>query len=115
MNNANYKENDAFLTTQIITYLGNKRLLIGHIEKEANIISQKLKKEKMVCADIFSGSGIVARMLKKYSDTLIVNDLEDYSAVINSCYLINKKDYPVKKCSALRSEIENFHALFSHQ
>ena len=107
MNNANYKENDAFLTTQIITYLGNKRLLIGHIEKEVHIISQKLQKEKMICADIFSGSGIVARMLKKYSDTLIVNDLEDYSAVINSCYLINKKDYPVKKCSALRSEIEN--------
>ena len=107
MSTVNYTENDAFLTTQIITYLGNKRLLIGHIEKEANIISQKLQKEKMICADIFSGSGVVARMLKKHSDTLIVNDLENYSAVINSCYLINKKDYPEKKCSALRSEIEN--------
>lgn len=107
MSNANYKENDAFLTTQIVTYLGNKRLLIKHIEKEVNIISQKLQKEKMTCADMFSGSGIVARMLKKHSDTLIVNDLENYSAVINGCYLINKKDYPVKKCSALRNEIEN--------
>ena len=107
MSNANYKENDAFLTTQIVTYLGNKRLLIKHIEKEVNIISQKLQKEKMTCADMFSGSGIVARMLKKHSDILIVNDLENYSAVINGCYLINKKDYPVKKYSALRNEIEN--------
>ena len=107
MNGANYQENNDFLTTQIITYLGNKRLLIGNIENEVNTISKKLQKEKMMCADIFSGSGIVARMLKKHSDTLIVNDLENYSAVINSCYLINKKDYPEKKCSALRNEIEN--------
>ena len=107
MNGANYQENNDFLTTQIITYLGNKRLLINNIENEVNTISRRLQKEKMICADIFSGSGIVARMLKKHSDTLIVNDLENYSAVINSCYLINKKDYPEKKCSALRSEIEN--------
>ncbi|MGI5097301.1 DNA adenine methylase [Treponema socranskii] len=107
MNGANYQENNDFLTTQIITYLGNKRLLISNIENEVNTISQKLQKEKMICADIFSGSGIVARMLKKHSDTLIVNDLENYSAVINSCYLINKKEYPAKKCSALRNEIEN--------
>ena len=107
MKDANYKENNDFLTTQIITYLGNKRLLISNIENEVNTISKKLQKEKMLCADIFSGSGVVSRMLKKHSDTLIVNDLENYSAVINSCYLINKKDYPAKKCSALRSEIEN--------
>jgi len=107
MKDANYKENNDFLTTQIITYLGNKRLLINNIENEVNTISRRLQKEKMICADMFSGSGIVARMLKKHSDTLIVNDLENYSSVINSCYLINKKDYPAKKCSALRSEIEN--------
>ena len=107
MNGANYQENNDFLTTQIITYLGNKRLLINNIENEVNTISRRLQKEKMICADIFSGSGIVARMLKKHSDALIVNDLENYSAVINSCYLINKKEYPAKKCSALRNEIEN--------
>ena len=99
------EENREYLTTQIITYLGNKRALIGAIEKEVNIIAHTLKKAKMVCADVFSGSGIVARMLKKYSGELIVNDLEHYSAVINSCYLANKKDYPVEECFALREEI----------
>lgn len=59
------EENKDFLTTQIITYLGNKRSLIGNIEKEVEIISKKLGKDTLVCADIFSGSGIVARMLKK--------------------------------------------------
>lgn len=101
------EENKNFLTSQIITYLGNKRSLINNIEEEVKIISEKLNKNRMVCADLFSGSGIVARMLKKYSSKLIVNDLEEYSFVINSCYLTNKKDYPIKKCFKLREEIKN--------
>ena len=105
---ANFDENPEFLTTQIITYLGNKRRLLEHIEKEILLIAEKLNCQKLVCADLFSGSGIVARMLKKYSSNLIVNDLENYSAVINGCYLINKKDFPVREYSALKSKIEEF-------
>lgn len=103
---ANFDENPEFLTTQLITYLGNKRRLLEHIEKEILLIAEKLNCQKLVCADLFSGSGIVARMLKKYSSNLIVNDLENYSAVINGCYLINKKDFPVREYSALKSKIE---------
>ena len=36
------EENKDFLTTQIITYLGNKRSLIGNIEKEIIEIENKL-------------------------------------------------------------------------
>ena len=103
---ANFDENPEFLTTQIITYLGNKRRLLEHIEKEILLITEKLNCQKLVCADLFSGSGIVARMLKKYSSNLIVNDLENYSAVINGCHLINKKNFPVQEYSALKSKIE---------
>lgn len=103
---ANFDENPEFLTTQIITYLGNKRRLLEHIEKEILLIAEKLNCQKLVCADLFSGSGIVARMLKKYSSNLIVNDLENYSAVINGCYLINKKDFPAQQYSALKGKIE---------
>ena len=90
----NQEESKEFLTTQIITYLGNKRTLIQDIEKEVLLISEKLGKEKLVCADLFSGSGIVARMLKSHSKKLIVNDLESYSKILNSCYLSNKAEYP---------------------
>ena len=100
------EENKDFLTSQIITYIGNKRSLIGNIQTEVEKIENKIGKNKLVCADIFSGSGIVARMLKKHSSKLIVNDLENYSSLINSCYLTNKKDYPKKECDALRAEIE---------
>lgn len=98
-------ENPDFLKTQIITYLGNKRSLIKNIEKEVEEISKKLNKKKMICADIFSGSGIVSRMLKSHSSLLIANDLENYSCVINSCYLSNKSEYPQKKCNKIREEI----------
>ncbi len=100
------EENSAYLTTQILTYIGNKRALIGLIEKEVQAITAKIGKAKLVCADLFSGSGIVSRMLKRYADVLIANDLERYSFVVNSCYLTNKSDYPKQTCAALREEIE---------
>ncbi len=99
-------ENKDYLTTQIITYLGNKRQLIKNIETEVELITKELGKDKVMCADLFSGSGIVARMLKKYSKTLIVNDLEEYSKLINECYLTNQKDFPKENCAEYRKIIE---------
>lgn len=99
------QENNDYLTTQIITYLGNKRSLIGSIEQEVIAIRNKLGRDRLICADLFAGSGIVSRMLKRYSECLIVNDIENYSFVINSCYLANYNEYPSEQCSNLRSEI----------
>lgn len=90
-------ENSNYLNEQIITYLGNKRLLLSNIEKHINIIKQKLNKDKIDCVDLFSGSGIVARMLKKHANILYVNDLEEYSKIINECYLTNKNDFNEEK------------------
>ena len=98
-------ENPEYRTAQIITYIGNKRLLIGNIEREVEKISGELGKEKLVCADLFSGSGIVARMLKSHSSELIVNDLENYARVISSCYLSNKKTYPEKEYEEIRKQL----------
>ena len=100
------EENQDFLTTQIITYIGNKRALIENIEKEVFEISEKLGRQKLVCADLFSGSGIVARMLKRHSQKLIANDLENYSYVLNSCYLTDKKKFPKAEYDFFKSEIE---------
>ena len=61
------KENNEFLTTQIITYIGNKRSLLARIENEIFEVKKEIGKQKLVCADLFSGSGIVARMMKKHS------------------------------------------------
>ncbi len=86
-------ENGSFLTTQIITYLGNKRKLLDHIAFEVDRILQEMGVEKAIICDLFSGSGVVARKLKQYSSRLYVNDLEKYSYIINDCYLTNRCDF----------------------
>lgn len=90
-------ENNEFLEKQIITYLGNKRKLLNHIEAVIKDICRITGKNRFVCADLFSGSGVVARMLKQYSEKLIVNDMEEYSEIINKCYLTNSKDFDIEK------------------
>ena len=100
------EENDEYLTSQIITYIGNKRRLLGNIEKEIQELSKALGKKKLVCADLFSGSGIVARLLKQYSSSLFVNDLENYSRVLNECYLTNKTDFPAERYEELYNQIQ---------
>ena len=87
------KENYSYLTEQIITYLGNKRTLLDFIGNSVNIVKEKLGKDKLSTFDVFSGSGIVARYLKQYSNVLYCNDLESYSKTINNCYLMNKSDF----------------------
>lgn len=82
-------ENKEYLTEQIITYLGNKRSLLGFIEQALEIVKKDLKKEKLSTFDVFSGSGIVSRFLKQHSSILYSNDLESYSKTINKCYLTN--------------------------
>lgn len=101
------EENADFLASQIITYLGNKRNLLDNIREEIIPIQKTLGGAPLVAADLFSGSGIVARMLKQFSRKIITNDLEEYSFVLNDCYLTNKGDFPKKEYSECRKEIES--------
>ena len=54
---------DVFLKKQIITYMGNKRKLLPQINDILDMVKEDLKKE-LVTVDVFSGSGIVSRLLK---------------------------------------------------
>ena len=86
------EENKAYLTEQIITYLGNKRSLLDFIGNAIKLIQSELGKDKLDIFDVFSGSGIVSRYFKRYANNLYVNDLEDYAYTINKCYLTNRSD-----------------------
>ncbi|TKX30731.1 DNA adenine methylase [Campylobacter aviculae] len=86
------RENPAFLKEQIITYLGNKRALLDFLEQGFKFAKKELKKDKFSFCDIFSGSGIVSRFAKSHSNFIVANDLEDYSRVINMCYLSNQDE-----------------------
>jgi len=70
-----------FVNQPMITYIGNKRKLVKVIEE----IVTKLKPQ--TCADAFSGSGVVSRMLLTHCEKLHVNDLEKYCEVLSECFL----------------------------
>lgn len=85
-------ENKEYLKEQIVTYLGNKRLLLPFINEIIEMVKKELNKNKIDTFDVFSGTGIVARLLKQHSNILYVNDLENYSKTLNECYLTNKNE-----------------------
>lgn len=86
------EEDPRYLTEQIVTYLGNKRSLLHFLGTGLEQVKSRLGKDRLKAGDLFSGSGIVARFLKKHSEELIVNDLEEYSHVVNTCYLSNPEE-----------------------
>lgn len=96
-----------FLKDQIITYIGNKRLLLNEIEALVCHIKEKEGKETLSCGDLFAGSGVVARLLKKHAFYLVANDMEDYSRIINECYLSNRSDFDEETYDTYREEIES--------
>lgn len=98
-------ENPSFLTEQLITYIGNKRLLLDFIGQAIKIVQDDLGKEKLTCFDIFSGSGIVSRYLKGFSSYLVANDLENYAKIINSCYLSNKSEINIEELKSLHEKL----------
>lgn len=104
-------EKEEYLTQQLITYIGNKRALLGFIGKGVKKVQKKLGKEKLKTFDVFSGSGIVARYFKQFSNLLIVNDLEKYSAIINECYLSNETELDMR---ALRSQYDEITEKLKH-
>lgn len=101
-------KNDEYLSKQILTYLGNKRLLINDIKLAIEEIQEELGNNKTKNLDLFSGSGIVARMMKEYSSILYANDLENYSKIINECYLSNENEIDKDKLNEYYNEIINY-------
>lgn len=79
-----------YFTTQLITYIGNKRSLLPFINRGIERVKKELAKRELITLDGFSGSGAVARLLKYHAAQLWVNDTEDYCEILNKCYLANR-------------------------
>ena len=94
-------ENPRFLSEQLITYLGNKRQLLGQVEAAVLEVKERLGKDTLVCFDAFSGSGVVSRLFKRHASHVISNDLEAYAARIGRCYLSNACDVDLDRISQI--------------
>ncbi len=71
--------------------------MLGFINEAFEWIINDYRKDKLIIADMFSGSGIVSRYFKRFAKKLIANDLEGYSYTLNKCYLSNTKDLELNK------------------
>lgn len=98
-------EKEEYLNNQIITYIGNKRSLLGFIGDGLGVVLKKLSKPNLKIFDVFSGSGVVSRYFKQYANKLIVNDLEKYSKTINECYLANSSEINLKQLLTIYNEV----------
>ena len=85
-----------YLTTQIITYMGNKRKLLSKIE-EIIVSLEKENGRKLTMGDGFSGSGVVSRLFKGHASKLYSNDIADYSETLNKAFLSNVSEEDLKK------------------
>ena len=82
-----------FLTDDLLTYIGNKRALLGFIGQGLMRVKDLLGKSELSCLDLFAGSGAVSRLMKYHADRLVSNDFEDYVETVNQCYLTNRSEF----------------------
>ena len=103
--NSLFAEDPNYLSEQLITYIGNKRALLGQIGKAVMYVKKRTGKERLRVFDAFSGSGIVSRFLKAHASFVVSNDFEDYAAVIARCYLRNRSSVNFAALSEIVEEL----------
>lgn len=100
------RDDDAFRSRQLITYLGNKRALLPQIAAACDRARRRLGKQRLAFLDLFSGSGVVSRLMKSRASLVVANDLEDYAAVASRCYLANRSAVDRRALAAAAAEID---------
>lgn len=98
-------ESREYLSAQLLTYLGNKRLLLPMIESGLRQALDALGKDRCSFADVFAGTGVVSRMARRWSHTLHINDFEDYSSYINRIYHANRSEIDAQRIDEYRRRI----------
>ena len=91
----NYFYDKSFVENNLIAYIGNKRrllpLLISALREIENYGSTKINRSG-VFIDYFSGTGVVSRLAKFLGFSVVANDWEHYSQIINQAFLLNDED-----------------------
>ncbi len=110
-----------YFTTQILTYMGNKRKFLNKIDEIISLVKTELGENNINIAEGFSGSGIVSRLFKNriMSDecqeykTLYVNDMSGYSETLSKCYLTSTKDLNVDDIEILNLHLKKIRLFLS--
>jgi len=98
-------EDAGYLSDQLLTYIGNKRLLLNNIAQAVERVKCRLGKRRLRAFDVFAGSGVVSRFLKAHASLLISNDFEDYAAVVGRCYLRNRSTVDFRRLAQIVDDL----------
>jgi len=79
-----------------MNYIGSKFRLAGFIEHTIRSVAGNDLSQKIFC-DLFAGTGIVGRIFKTAAKSVIANDVEYYSFVLNKNYIENHVEIPDKQ------------------
>lgn len=86
------QENPAFLASQLVTCIGNKRALLPLLRQGVQAVRDGLAGRRLRVWDAFAGSGVVSRFLKQHAELLVASDLEPWAAVSARCHLANESE-----------------------
>ncbi|NQU82409.1 MAG: DNA adenine methylase [Parcubacteria group bacterium] len=87
-----------------MNYIGSKLSLLGFLEESINKV---VDKNCNTFCDLFAGTGIVGRYFKKKGFSVIANDIQYYSYVLNRHYIGNHKELTFTKLSKQIPELQN--------
>jgi len=98
-------EDPDYLSRQLVTYIGNKRALLGNIALALGRVAERIGPRKLRALDAFAGSGVVSRFLKAHCAYLASNDIEDYAGVLARCHLANRSAVDLGALAASVAEL----------
>ena len=100
---------DQYVQNQLIPYIGNKRKLLDLI---ATAVATSTKDcDGGTFADLFGGSGVVARYAKREGLQVTANDWEPYAYSINQCYIAQNIEPEFKKLGGADNVLETLNGL----
>ena len=91
-----------YLNQPMLTYLGNKRKLLGPIVATVKDIGTGLN-----VLDAFSGSGVVARALVPFAKEVHANDWELYSYIQAQCFTVRPSEEDQKEIAHLIDQLNS--------
>lgn len=94
-----------------MNYIGSKLSLIDFLKQSINKTLENNNETRcaneMVFADLFAGTGVVGCAFKQNGYSIIANDIQYYSYVINKHLIENNETLNIDKCNAIINELNN--------
>lgn len=87
-----------------MNYIGSKYSLLDFLQTSINETAKCSPDSSSVFADLFAGTGVVGLTYKQHGYTVIANDIQKYSYVINKHYIENSDDL---NCKDLQNYLNN--------